>query len=531
MLSGYWRFKKEQTFHRKDWAVLLGLMALSSVYYFTFYRYGLNLSDEGYVVHGAIRVLGGELPGADFHSYAPGRTWLLGLLYQITGVSISTERLMWIVWRAVTSCLLWVLSRRFLEPRSALLVVLASLFMPGPWHKTPLVFSLALVSLLLLALLRETRRARLFPLGAGLGSILLIREEVGLLGVGLGFVVVGCRLRSRSGGVGAVGVAAVAGGVALTLTLGAIPYFLQGRLLEVGAFYFSELLRTASGVSATGSPGRVEHGLHVVTSVSRPFLEGMLYGLPLLLVAVSCALILLRRAWRSALGQEFMLFSAVSAFCALILHGQPDLSHLLQVFPFHHVLALLLLSQGFGWLSSLAPSHRRVHCFLSSTLPFTYTAMVFALVLASGIGDPYYTGSALLRADESVELQVHGDLLYVERDRAEVIRRTVEVIRRNTVQGEPIFVFPYAPMFYVLADRPNPTSFDGVFAHLPSEAGFEEGIVQALQNSDVRVVVVDRGGVSALGWPTGSLKAYLDKRFLKTASFGPYEVFSASSTP
>ena len=530
MRFGYWGSKRNGKFVLEDWWVLLGVILLSLGYYLSYYRYGLNLSDEGYVVQGAIRFLSGGLPGVDFHSYAPGRTWLLGLLFKTTGVSIATERLLWVVWRTATCGLLWMLSRRFLEPRFALLVVLASLFMPGPWHKTPLVFSLALALLLSFALLRETRALQLFMLGVGLGSLLLIREEVGLLGVGLGFIVVGSRMRSRSAGIGAFGAAVVAGGVVLPLMLGAIPYLLHGRFLEAGMFYLSELLRTVCGVPGVCSLGLVEHDVHGITSVTRPLLERTLHSLPLLLVGVSCSLILILRMWRSTLGKEFMLLSAVSAFSTLMLLSQPDLSHLLQVFPFHHVLALYLLSRGRDWLSSLAPSHRTVHCFLSGLLHVSYTALVLALVLGSGRNDPYYTGSALLRADKSVALQVHGELLHVEKNRAEVIQGTVEAIKGSAARGEPIFVFPYAPMFYVLADRHNPTGFDGIFSHLVGETGFERRVVRELQRSDVRTVVVDQGGVNTLGWPTGPLRSYLEERFEKTASFGPYEIFSAIST-
>jgi len=508
----------------------MGLMVLSLLYYLSYYRYGLNLSDEGYVVQGAIRSLRGQLPGADFHSYAPARTWTLGLLFKTFGVSITAERLMWVVWRTATCCCLWVLARHFLKPVPALLVVLVSLLMPGPWHKTPLVFSMTVVLLLLLGLLREARTWRLSLFGVGLGSLLLVREEVGLMGVVLGFTVLSLRWRKSSSGSLLAAFGAMLGGILVPFALASIPFLLHGRLPDALAFYGSELVRTAGGTDAVNLLVGVESNPGSTSGSGRALLEILLYNLPMFLVGISWAWMAFRWVGQATTETGLLLLSMVAAFGALTLRVQPDISHLLQVLPLHHLLALILLSRVFEWLTR-SRGGGRILSLCSGALRFAYPAMVLTLVLVAGRYDPYYTGSVLLRTGQSVEVEVAGDLLLVERDRAEVTMGTVEAIRKHTATEEPIFVFPYAPMFYVLADRANPTLHDGVFAHLTARTELENEILDQMRGAGVRLVVMDREGSDVLNWPTGPLRSYLDDRFAEIARFGPYAVLTVEPSP
>jgi hypothetical protein len=100
-----------------------------------------------------------------------------------------------------------------------------------------------------------------------------------------------------------------------------------------------------------------------------------------------------------------------------------------------------------------------------------------------------------------------------------------EYISANTRAGEPIFVYPTAPLLYVLADRPNPTRF----AHLyPGAASSSElaGVIGTLEATPVNLVVVSESQLKFWGLPAQNtqLEAYLANNYAPVTHFGDYYV-------
>jgi hypothetical protein len=57
--------------------------------------------------------------------------------------------------------------------------------------------------------------------------------------------------------------------------------------------------------------------------------------------------------------------------------------------------------------------------------------------------------------------------------------------------GEPIFVYPYAPMYYFLSAARNPTRYSLLMYRMNTESQFRDA-VQSLERNNVRYVVWDR---------------------------------------
>jgi len=101
----------------------------------------------------------------------------------------------------------------------------------------------------------------------------------------------------------------------------------------------------------------------------------------------------------------------------------------------------------------------------------------------------------------------------------------VELLRNHSEPGEPIFVYPALPGIYYLADRPNATRFNHLFAGMASPAD-QAQMVHQLEK--VRWVVWDDGGVYSWVKPADNapVMAYLHEHFRVAQRIGPYVVLS-----
>jgi hypothetical protein len=131
-----------------------------------------------------------------------------------------------------------------------------------------------------------------------------------------------------------------------------------------------------------------------------------------------------------------------------------------------------------------------------------------------------------------VPMQVAGASVLVPVGSRDAIGGVARYLRERTAPGEPIFVYPTLPMFYYLADRPNPTRFGHVYpgAATPEE---QREMIAGLETSHVRYVVWDQywvtdwgeGGKHVLNKP---LTDYLLHTFHTETMVGPFHILARS---
>jgi hypothetical protein len=131
-----------------------------------------------------------------------------------------------------------------------------------------------------------------------------------------------------------------------------------------------------------------------------------------------------------------------------------------------------------------------------------------------------------------VPLDVPGASILTPVSSRDAIGGVAHYLRQQTAPGEPIFVYPTLPMFYFLADRPNPTRFGHVY---PAAATLDEQLemIAALEARQVRFVVWDQYGVDEWGRDgkyllNKPLTDYLLSTFRTERMIGPFYILVRS---
>src|SRR6266567_8739555 len=98
---------------RVERAVAILIFVLCFLYLCLFRRYSSLEPDEGIVLQGAERILGGQVPYRDFFSfYTPGSFYLVAWLFRIFGDSFLVARTSLAVCGALGSVVTYSLARR-----------------------------------------------------------------------------------------------------------------------------------------------------------------------------------------------------------------------------------------------------------------------------------------------------------------------------------------------------------------------------------------------------------------------------------
>lgn len=110
--------------------VFVALFALSFFYLLIGYQFSLKegFFDEGLTTYGAARILNGDILYRDFWSlYAPGEFYLLAGIFKLFGISVAIERIATVAIEALLACFVYLLARRFVFSKSALIVWIITL--------------------------------------------------------------------------------------------------------------------------------------------------------------------------------------------------------------------------------------------------------------------------------------------------------------------------------------------------------------------------------------------------------------------
>ena len=495
-------------------AVLLGLTAYHLIITLPC---APNLTDEGYLLAGVDRTLAGQLPGADFHAYAPGRYFSLSLLFKAFGRNMLVERGFWLVLRLACVILVFFLIQKNLGALCAVLLSLPMVLAPGPWHKTLIPF-LGLLTLWTLTRAANSDRAATISgcdsrpprskywiwllSGLVLGVTAVFRIDLFVFTF-ISWIAVLVSLHAGQSR-WRILLASLAG-LFIPIAPLALHYSWHGKAKAALTFYFSEITGAASG--GINPFLQSNNPLGLIASGHQP---KVVVGLLALLIAAMAlagifvvGVFFIRRRPKPDLLPPVIL----GAYAAAITWSQPDMPHALQVLPLIGVLAAYLISLFRVWRPS--------------RMAYLYAGIVFGLVVSITWTTPnsYGTGSFRMCPVDGRRLKIATAPLIDDAGHASEIERIVTIIKNHRSDAGTIFVVPYLPLYYFLAEKKNPSGRDALLPHTVGTTRKQEDIIASVKRAMPDLVVADRRSLPDKGVePRGTtLRQYAPRmyRFLQ----------------
>jgi hypothetical protein len=450
------------------------------LYLSIFLRSLWRIGDEGSIVYGAQRVASGAIPYKDFFEVmGPGTFWWPALWFKLLGVSWLTSRLE-ILFTALGTALAMYVGTRRIQPRptaaavpALIYAILTVPFWPAANHHFD--SNLFAVSAFALYVRHSGRRLDTFAVGVLAGLAATIMPQKGL--ATLGALVLSTALgRSQSKldrhlhsfwmpiGFGTVGLS-----VLLFFYLhGALGDLVYANVLwPFSQYHQVNVLPYMYGVLEF----RLPHWRSLLEALLPKDIARLTLGListPLLLVAslpfiagVSVFGLVWSRFARPPESESSLPYwlSGV-ALCASECHRM-DHMHLIYGSP------ILLMA-----LAGPAPARLRALRQIVARVTVCGTIVLGGLLGLSASGP-------------GVTVQTRQGLIHMPR-RDDALDFILSNVPRNT----PVFVYPYYPMYYFLADVRNPTRYSILMYGINTRAQFQDTI-ETLDAARVRFVLWD----------------------------------------
>ena len=501
---------------------------------------GIQPNDEGLMLAAAARIAEGQVPYSDFWwFYPPGQPYLLAALWEVFGPSLLPWRIVRVLCDAGVAVLAYALALRGgASPRLAiaswLAAALAMAYPSGP-HPFPVVMVLALAVLLLF-------EERPLTAGALAGVAAAWRIELAAylgLGIVLAYAVRGVAARggfdAAAFGRDAGGFAAIALATALLLIA---PVVAAAGLLDSWELLVRYPLEDFSDYQSLPFPLDYDGPLN--TGSLGGFLSDsaenlLLFYLPLALVVglagalLALALRFRRERWPQVATVVFALGTAH------YLVTRPDAFHAAPLAVMVAVLAAWAIAgrrEGQAAPRGSPASGRRI----ASTAGVALAGVGLAYTIVEGLDRRWLE----LRTDYAELRLPPADGVRVRESSRAPLERAVRRVREEVPDGLPIYVATRRsdlvtsgyPLFYVLAERDNPTRYDIQAPGVVTTAPVQREIVRDLRRTRTPVVVRWAAPLSAApepnkgGEPTGVtiLDDYLRRAYRPEARFGDFVI-------
>ena len=473
---------------------------ICTIYQLIFYKYGLNLWDEGALAYGALRFLNGEIPLVDFgfDGYPPGRYFLVALFFKIFGVHLTSIRLLIVVLTSIMVVLFYHISKNIMDKSFAVISTLLLISAPSMYYNR--LFPICTV-INIYFISRYITSERKFDLALSVFVSLLtltVKTEIGVISLFiLSFVLILQTIFSYKkfsfsfselhfnhkiliSTIAIFAVASIVG--AFMINLPAKAYKFVFHMSSIWGNPFPSLMST---------PGK---GLPSF----KEFFDISLFYLPIIVYIATVILLFKRKLFAD---QKIVLNKSNLQISVILLFGigtyglvvwRAGFDNLLRVLPVFYILLCYFLYLFYrkiigsefymNWISSKSAFKNFV-----LSIPILFFPALFIVNLNFHHG--FYAGSIGELRNNHIYINLNRARIFAHPLEAIWVEDIVSYIKRTTTKDEPIFALPLNPIWYFISERKNPTSYDWVLPQTIKILDEEQKIVDQLKNNIPKLII------------------------------------------
>lgn len=454
----------------------LVIIIISLIYYLSYFRYGIGMLDEGFLVDPVMRVIQGEIPYKDFyHFYAPLSFYIFAFLFKIFSPSLIIVRLFWIIILITTALLIYSLSSRFMNKWYSICITLLFVVAPGPWHKSFFAFTTLLNLFMIFRYIESFTLKRVFLSGIITGISIFLRQDVGVFSfivnittiILLPLLIKRVRIKNY--------IILYIIGVFLIVIPILFYFYSKGALFDL---LDQLLLAGYKGTSTNFIPFpkifplfNKEISFQGIIDLLQRFLH---YIPPIIYILYT--ILIFKNIYFKKNNLKNFLFIPMVFMGILVFHQdlrRSEIQHLLEVLPICYILCGNLLFNKRYILNS------------SILLIIWFLILIFLIKI-----DHFeFTNSILARIGQDTLLKNDRAKVFVSKEKAKVLEALLDFISKNTSSEDKILAIPDIPLIYFLCEKTSPIKYELIRpGHIRNKLE-EDKIISTIESLKVKFVI------------------------------------------
>lgn len=465
---------------KRNIPIFLYLISLVKLCYFSLFGFGLV--DQGESLHNAQRILVGELPYQDFFAiFPPLDNYFYSLIFRLFGQSVLMPRIVASLIFAATPVLIFLIIRRFGTSSLALIAAILAIFIDVNAERL-FFFTPVLLGLYLYFKGIDKKDYKLyFASGLYIGIASLIRLDIPAT-YGLAIFVaaaVNLFIKERREWFSEWLTFIKYTGLGLLM----FPAFVTLWMIKSGiflSFVDSSLVKSIAITKIHSIPFPSPFNLipKDFSLANLALVQDAVWGYYILTTYLLTAIILSKNKLVKG-KHEALVFLMAGLFALPYIFGRSDMGHFVKGgFPF------LILS---SFLIRYLPR------FTKPLISFFYKVVLVGIIALLIIQSVWWIGFNDQKIFiKNTFLKINSRYIpTTSLPKAQTIEKSVEFLRLNSDENEPVLVLPYMAGLYYLADRPSATLFNNLLAGFITTEKGELAFIDQLEEGSVNAIVYD----------------------------------------